>query len=94
MGDDLNIMWPDHVAKTWRVGLKLHRTDGPAVEYPNGGKFYFQDDKRHRIDGPAKIYANGTVGWWLYGFEYPFDKFLELTPISPEEKCMLKLSYG
>lgn len=31
----------------------LHRVDGPAVEYSNGGYEYWVDGKLHREDGPA-----------------------------------------
>ena len=32
---------------------KLHRTDGPAVEYDNGIKLLYINGKLHRLDGPA-----------------------------------------
>jgi hypothetical protein len=33
---------------------KLHRTDGPAIEYAlMDGKDYYFEGKRHRTDGPA-----------------------------------------
>ena len=38
---------------------KLHREDGPAREYANGGKSYFINDLRHREDGPAVEHADG-----------------------------------
>jgi len=78
----------------WHTDGKVHRLDGPAIEYANGTKFYYQNDKRHRIDGPALDYPNGHVGWYLNDRRYTFDEFLERTPISPETKCMLKLQYG
>ena len=80
--------------KTWHIDGKVHRLDGPAIEYADGTKFYYQNDKRHRIDGPAYEPADGAIGWYLNGTHYPFDEFLELTTISPEAKCMLKLIYG
>jgi len=80
--------------KKWLVAGRRHRTDGPAIEYPDGAKFYYQDDLLHRIDGPACEHALGGFSWFLNGTHYPFDEFLELTPISPEEKFMLKLIYG
>jgi hypothetical protein len=45
----------------------LHRTDGPAIEYANGDKFWFQNDSRHRDDGPAIEYATGDYEFWLNG---------------------------
>ena len=32
---------------------QLHRTDGPAVEYSNGDRVWYQNGFLHRIDGPA-----------------------------------------
>jgi len=80
--------------KKWLVAGRRHRTDGPAIEYPDGAKFYLQDDKMHRIDGPACEHALGGFSWFLNGTHYPFAQFLEQTPISPEDKFILKLRYG
>ena len=46
---------------------KLHRIDGPAVEWINGDRFWYQNDLLHRIDGPAIEYHNGDKGWWQNG---------------------------
>ena len=46
---------------------KLHREDGPAVEYSNGTKAWWINDKRHREDGPAIEYASGSKSWYLNG---------------------------
>ena len=43
---------------------KLHRIDGPAVEYANGDKFWYQNGKLHRVDGPAMELSNGTKEWY------------------------------
>jgi hypothetical protein len=42
---------------------QYHREDGPAIEYVNGTKEWFINDRRHREDGPARIYSNGKV-WY------------------------------
>ena len=44
---------------------KLHREDGPAVEYSNGDKFWYLNGKLHREDGPAREWYNGNKEWWL-----------------------------
>ena len=31
--------------KFWRLNGKLHREDGPAIEYPNGHKFWYLNGK-------------------------------------------------
>ncbi|WP_202416732.1 hypothetical protein [Duganella qianjiadongensis] len=46
---------------------QLHREDGPAVEYANGRKEWYQQGKRHREDGPAIELPNGTKYWYLNG---------------------------
>ena len=42
----------------------LHRTDGPAVEYSNGDKVWYQNGQLHRTDGPAIDRASGHKEWW------------------------------
>jgi len=46
---------------------KLHREDGPAIEFANGNKYWWIDGKRHREDGPAIEYNNGNKEWWING---------------------------
>ena len=46
---------------------KLHRTDGPAIEYANGDKYWYINGQRHRDNGPAVEYANGDKSWWING---------------------------
>ena len=45
----------------------LHRTNGPAIEWADGSKLYYQNDQRHRTNGPAIEYANGTKAYWQHG---------------------------
>ena len=51
--------------KRWFLNGKLHREDGPAVEWPNGTKFWYLNNKWHREDGPAVERSNGTKRWFL-----------------------------
>lgn len=44
-----------------------HRTDGPAVEWADGGREWYVDGKYHRIDGPAKEYNSGHKEWRVNG---------------------------
>ena len=55
----------DNGDKEWFLNGKLHRVDGPAVEYADGTKHWYLDGKCHRVDGPAIEYANGTKCWYL-----------------------------
>jgi hypothetical protein len=48
----------------------LHRDDGPAIEYANGSKYWYQNGKLHRDDGPAVEYADGSKDWRLNGKIY------------------------
>ena len=41
-----------------------HRSDGPAIEWENGGKEWWVNNKIHRLDGPAIIWANGEKDWY------------------------------
>jgi hypothetical protein len=49
----------NYIAHRRYVNRKLHRVDGPAVEYVNVFKIWYVDGKRHRIDGPAVEWADG-----------------------------------
>ena len=39
--------------KEWYLNGKLHREDGPAIEWPAEPKNGMLNGKRHREDGPA-----------------------------------------
>ena len=45
----------------------LHREDGPAIEWKDGGKAWYLNGKRHREDGPAIEYADGNKAWYING---------------------------
>jgi hypothetical protein len=51
----------------WYLNGKLHREDGPAIEYANGTKEWYLNGKCHREDGPAVEYADGSKYWYLNG---------------------------
>ena len=56
---------------------KLHRTDGPAVEYADGHKEWYINGQRHRTDGPAVECADGDKSWYIDGNEYTKKEFNE-----------------
>ena len=60
-----------HGCKFWYNDKnQMHRTDGPAVVYPNGYQAWYKNNKRHRTDGPARIFADGRLGeWYIDGKE-------------------------
>jgi len=49
----------------------LHREDGPAVEYSDGRKYWYQHGKLHRLDGPAAEYISGIKNYYLNNKLYP-----------------------
>ncbi len=46
---------------------KLHRLDGPAVEWLNGYKAWYENGVLHRLDGPAIIGKYGEKKWYRNG---------------------------
>ena len=40
--------------KHWRLKKKLHRIDGPAIEYANGSKFWFLNGKQVKKEDVIK----------------------------------------
>jgi hypothetical protein len=59
--------------KRWWLNGKLHREDGPAIEYANGTKKWYLNGVRHREDGPAIEWANGGKTWYLNGVHHRED---------------------
>jgi hypothetical protein len=45
----------------------MHREDGPAAEWGDGTKIWYNNNKLHREDGPAVIISTGTKKWLLNG---------------------------
>jgi len=44
---------------------ELHRLDGPAIEFFDGGKEWYQNGELHKLDGPAIIYPDGYMSWYI-----------------------------
>ena len=55
-----------------KAGL-LHRTDGPAIEYADGSKSWYQNGLLHRTDGPAVECDAVTKEWWQNGKRHRID---------------------
>ena len=53
--------------KCWYLNGKLHREDGPAIEYDNGANSWWLNDEKHREDGPAIEFVDGSKCWYLNG---------------------------
>jgi len=70
MGDDsyLYLEVDRWKVKTWKnKDGEVHRLDGPAIEYTDGRKDWYQNGKLHRLDGPAVEKRNGNEEWRQYG---------------------------
>lgn len=51
--------------KTWKNAKgEFHRLDGPAIEFPDGTKHWYQNGQLHRLDGPAVEYPSGNKRWY------------------------------
>lgn len=53
--------------KHWFKNDRLHRDDGPAVEWPDGTRKWFQNGQYHRDDGPAIEWSDGSRWWFKSG---------------------------
>ena len=51
----------------WYLNGKLHREDGPAVEYLDGTKEWHRNGELHREDGPAIEWWDGETWWYQNG---------------------------
>lgn len=58
-----------------------------------GVKYWRLNNRLHREDGPAVIFPDGSIEWWLNGNQCTFNRWLELSEVSDEEKAILKLEY-
>jgi hypothetical protein len=84
-----------HGHKFWFLNGKLHRTDGPALEYANGHKRWYLNNNLHRTDGPAIVWADGRKSWYFNHQRYTFDEWLQVNPhLTHEQKVIMKLQYG
>ena len=79
--------------KCWFLNDKLHREDGPAVEYPNGRKCWYLNDKRHREDGPAIEWTDGEKEWWFNGKEVTWQQLFRNANGDLEKECRI-LTYA
>ena len=50
-----------------------HREDGPAIEYANGTKRWYQNGELHRENGPAIEYTDGHKEWCQNGQRHRID---------------------
>ena len=85
----------DHLGnKRWfNSDGKLHRLDGPAVEYADGYKAWYRNDKLHRVDGPAIEYPSGRKEFYVRGKRcYTFKEFFDAIPKENREAALLLIA--
>ena len=58
---------------------QLHRTDGPALIWPNGTQRWYIHGKLHRTDGPAIDYGNGDKSYYIHGNRLTETEFNDIT---------------
>ena len=63
----------EYGTKKWYKHGKLHREDGPAIEYHDGNKEWYINDILHREDGPAIITQDGYSFWYNHGVPHRLD---------------------
>ena len=51
----------------WKLNGKLHREDGPAIEWASGATEWWKHGKLHREDGPARTWPDGSVNYFMFG---------------------------
>ena len=68
---------------------RLHRENGPAMEYANGSKAWWINNNRHRLDGPAVECADGYKAWWVNGERLSEKKFNRR--MNPKSSCAGKV---
>ena len=76
-------------SKHWFQNNRLHREDGPAIEYANGDKFWYQKGQRHREDGPASECTNGDKYWYLKDISFTKEEFDQ--KMSKRDDCTGKI---
>lgn len=82
----------------WYKDDRLHREEGPAVEYPSGTKCWYRHGRRHRIDGPAIEYSSGACWWYINGKSINRNLLekhgIDLNNITEEDKLLIMLIFG
>jgi len=44
---------------------KIHKEDGPAIEFSDRDKAWYKEGKCHRDDGPAYEFSDGDKEWFI-----------------------------
>ena len=82
----------DDGVKHWCLNGRIHREDGPAVEWDDGEKYWYLNGKLHREDGPAIEWDDGTKLWYLNGTKYTEQEFNEKMNPTVKELSVSEIS--
>ena len=70
----LNVEFNTHGTMGYSNSLgQWHRIHGPALIFPSGTKYWYQNGQLHRTDGPAALYARGDHVWYYDGAPHRLD---------------------
>ena len=70
----------------------LHREDGPAEVYENGGEYWYKEGELHREDGPAIMFPDGRQYWCIDGKQLSREEFDGRT--KEEKVCTFTVPVG
>ena len=71
--ENYNKVKKDEYSVRYYLDDNLHRLYGPAIEWSNGDKEWYQNGLCHRIDGPAIEWVNGHKAWYQNGVRHRID---------------------
>ena len=70
----------------------VEQSDGSYLHNDGDVYWYNEAGLNHKEDGPAVIRHYG-IAWYYLGINYTFKDWLILTPITDEQKLLLRLQY-
>jgi hypothetical protein len=68
--------------------------DGSYLDNEGDIIWYNKQGEWHNDDGPAIIKSDGQLWWYLNDKEYSFINWIKRTPVSDEQKLLLRLQYA
>jgi hypothetical protein len=75
LGNGAEYKVDEYGTKWWYLNGKLHRSDGPAIEFSEGDTIWYLNDRLHRTDGPAIEHNDGNKWWCINGVFYSEEDF-------------------
>lgn len=79
----------------WFKDKKVHRDNGPAIEFPDGSWTHYANGRASREDGPAHFCAiTKSISWCLGGKTYSFDTWCKVLRLSNEDILKLRLRWA